>query len=116
MNQKKRKIVNVWVYTRVSSKQQYDSNHSLENQITSANTVGKEKGIIKSLMNLVTLMNLRKNDFTRKEFMKLINEVKRSRQKPFAIMIYKMSRFSRSGGSAIGLVNDLSSESGSSSY
>ena len=102
----KEKNNNVWVYTRVSSKQQYDSNHSLENQITSANKLA-EKRNYKITNEFGNTYESAKNDFTRKEFMKLINEVKRSRQKPFAIMIYKMSRFSRSGGSAIGLVNDL---------
>ena len=102
----KEKNNNVWVYTRVSSKQQYDSNHSLENQITSANKLA-EKSNYKITNEFGNTYESAKNDFTRKEFMKLINEVKQSRQKPFAIMIYKMSRFSRSGGSAIGLVNDL---------
>ena len=102
----KEKNNNVWVYTRVSSKQQYDSNHSLENQITSANKLA-EKRNYKITNEFGNTYESAKNDFTRKEFMKLINEVKRSRQKPFAIMIYKMSRFSRSGGSAIGLVNEL---------
>ena len=102
----KKKNNNVWVYTRVSSKQQFDSNHSLENQIASANKLA-EKRNYKITNEFGNTYESAKNDFTRKEFMKLINEVKQSRQKPFAIMIYKMSRFSRSGGSAIGLVNDL---------
>ena len=102
----KEKNNQVWVYTRVSSKKQFDSNHSLENQIISAKRLAEKKNY-KITNEFGNTYESAKNDFTRKEFMKLINEVKQSRQKPFAIMIYKMSRFSRSGGSAIGLVNDL---------
>ena len=43
MNQKKRKIIMFGIYTRVSSKQQFDSNHSLENQITSANKLAEKR-------------------------------------------------------------------------
>ena len=103
---KKEKNNQVWVYTRVSSKQQFDSNHSLENQILSAKRLAVKRNY-KITNEFGNTYESAKNDFTRKEFMKLISEVKQSRQKPFAIMIYKMSRFSRSGGSAIGLVNDL---------
>ncbi|MFT3901652.1 MAG: recombinase family protein [Niabella sp.] len=53
-----------------------------------------------------------KSDFTRKEFKHLISKVESSRKKPYAILVYKMSRFSRSGGSAIGLVNRLVDELG----
>ena len=102
----KEKNNNVWVYTRVSSKQQYDSNHSLENQITSAKKLALKRNY-KITNEFGNTYESAKNDFTRKEFMKLISEVQQSRQKPYAIMIFKMSRFSRSGGSAIGLVNDL---------
>lgn len=51
-----------------------------------------------------------KSDFTRKEFKRLIDRVTTSRKKPYAILVYKMSRFSRSGGNAIGLVNMLVEE------
>ncbi len=53
-----------------------------------------------------------KSDFTRKEFKRLIDRVQSSRKKPYAILVYKMSRFSRSGGNAIGLVNKLVDEMG----
>lgn len=48
-----------------------------------------------------------KSDFTRKEFSRLIERIIAKRKKPYAILVYKMSRFSRSGGNAIGLVNTL---------
>ena len=102
----KKKNTNVWIYTRVSSKRQFDDNNSLENQITTAKKLAVKRNY-KITNEFGNTYESAKNDFTRKEFVKLINEVKKSQQKPFAIMIYKMSRFSRSGGSAIGLVNDL---------
>ena len=102
----KKKNNNVWIYTRVSSKRQFDDNNSLENQITTAKKLAVKRNY-KITNEFGNTYESAKNDFTRKEFVKLIGEVKKSRQKPFAIMIYKMSRFSRSGGSAIGLVNDL---------
>ena len=102
----KKKNNNVWIYTRVSSKRQFDDNNSLENQITTAKKLAVKRNY-KITNEFGNTYESAKNDFTRKEFVKLIGEVKQSRQKPFAIMIYKMSRFSRSGGSAIGLVNDL---------
>ena len=102
----KKKNNNVWIYTRVSSKRQFDDNNSLENQITTAKKLAVKRNY-KITNEFGNTYESAKNDFTRKEFVKLIDEVKQSRQKPFAIMIYKMSRFSRSGGSAIGLVNDL---------
>ena len=68
----KEKNNNVWVYTRVSSKQQFDSNHSLENQITSANKLA-EKRNYKITNEFGNTYESAKNDFTRKEFMKLIN-------------------------------------------
>ena len=96
----------VWVYTRVSSKNQFDSNHSIENQIHYATRLAEKMGY-KITREFGNTYESAKDDFTRKEFTKLINEVKDSKKKPFGIMIYKMSRFSRSGGSAIGLVDDL---------
>ena len=48
-----------------------------------------------------------KGDFTRKEFRKLIETVRSSKKKPKAILIFKINRFSRSGGSAVGLVTEL---------
>jgi site-specific DNA recombinase len=48
-----------------------------------------------------------KDDFARPEFKKLISSVKSAKRKPFAIIVFKISRFSRTGGNAISLVNEL---------
>ena len=96
---------NVWVYTRVSSKDQ-KANSSLVNQISSAKEYAKENNyhIEKTFGETFESAS---GDFTRKEFSKLISEVKTAKNKPYAIMIYKMNRFSRTGGNAIGLVSEL---------
>ena len=47
---------------------------------------------------------------TRKEFQTLLNRVKKSRKKPFGILVYVISRFSRSGGGAVGIVDNLVEE------
>ena len=97
---------NVWVYTRVSSKEQYNKNNSVDNQKIAAVNYAKLNNYLITNTFGGTYESA-KDDFTRKEFTRLISEVKNSKNKPFAIMIYKMSRFSRSGASAIGLVNEL---------
>ena len=97
---------NVWCYTRVSSKRQFDTNSSIENQINHAKRLADKKGF--TITNeFGNTYESAKDDFTRKEFTKLIEHLQKSKQKPFGIMIYKMSRFSRTGSVAIGLVNEI---------
>lgn len=95
----------VWSYTRVSSKQQ-ESNNSLNSQIE-ANREYAKKNNLQITEEFGGTYESAKSDFTRKEFKRLIDKVSASRKKPYAILVYKMSRFSRSGGNAIGLVNTL---------
>lgn len=95
----------VWVYTRVSSKDQ-QSNHSLGNQRQFAENFAKRKNY-KIVNEFGNVYESAKDDFSRKEFSRLINEVKKSKNKPDAILIYKITRFSRSGGDAIQLINEL---------
>lgn len=104
-------IVNleVWSYTRVSSKEQSDTNSSLQRQME-ANKEFAQKINLNIVEHFGGTYESAKSDFTRKEFSRLIEKVKRSRKKPHAILVYKMSRFSRSGGNAIGLVSYLVDE------
>ena len=97
---------NVWLYTRVSSKEQYDTNESIKNQEQDAKDFA-DKHNYAITKTFGGTYESAKGDFSRKEFVKLINEVKKSRQKPFGILIFMVSRFSRTGGGAIGLVYDL---------
>lgn len=94
----------VWCYTRISSKQQ--SKKSLENQKNVSILYARKYGYNISNFFGGTYESA-KGDFTRKEFSRLINEVKKARIKPFAILIYKMSRFSRTGGGGISLTDEL---------
>ncbi|PHR50111.1 MAG: hypothetical protein COA32_01590 [Fluviicola sp.] len=101
----------VWSYTRVSSKEQFDTNKSVENQLDYAERTAK-KGNFVITQTFGGTYESAKGDFTRKEFKRLIDEVKKSKKKPYAILIFKMSRFSRTGGGAIGLVHQLIHEMG----
>ena len=96
----------VWLYTRVSSKTQFERNGSIETQLEESKSFA-EKNNLQIVKTFGGSYESAKGDFTRKEFKSLIEEVKRKRTKPYAILIYKINRFSRSGGSAIGLVDDL---------
>ena len=95
----------VWVYTRVSSRKQKE-NYSLAYQREEAEKFAAKKGyqITEYFGNQNESAS---KDITRKEFQALINRVKKSPKKPFGILVYVISRFSRSGGSAITIVEDL---------
>jgi DNA invertase Pin-like site-specific DNA recombinase len=95
----------VWCYTRVSSKEQ-ENNFSLQNQKEYAEKYAKEHGLILVRYYGGTYES-GKDDFTRKEFVNLINEVRKSKNKPYAILVYNMTRFSRSGGKSIAILNEL---------
>lgn len=96
----------VWSYTRVSSKDQFEKNSSVESQIAT-NKEYAAKYNYNVIHEFGGTYESGKSDFTRKEFKRLIEKVEKSRKKPYAILVFKMSRFSRSGGNAIGLVNYL---------
>ncbi|MDF2449436.1 MAG: resolvase domain protein [Bacteroidota bacterium] len=95
----------LWLYTRVSSKDQ-ELNRSLESQKDAAHKYAHENGYTLG-MTFGSTYESASGDFTRKEFMKLINEVRSARKKPFAILINTISRFSRSGGGGITLAHEL---------
>ncbi len=86
-------------YTRVSSKDQA-MNYSLNNQKEAAEKYAKENGYIIS-EHFGGTYESASGDITRKEFMRLIDKIKSSKKKPFAVLIYIMSRFSRSGGGGV---------------
>lgn len=96
---------NVMLYTRVSTKEQAD-NYSLKNQEEAAEAFAKKNGYIITDRFGGTYESA-SGDFTRKEFSRLIHEVKKARKKPYAILIFIMSRFSRTGGSGIALAVEL---------
>ncbi len=96
----------VWSYTRVSSKEQFDRNDSVERQMEANKEYALKHGF-EITESFGGTYESAKSDISRREFQKLIEKVESNKKKPFAILVFKLSRFSRSGGSAIGLVNYL---------
>ncbi|MCF8381782.1 MAG: recombinase family protein, partial [Bacteroidales bacterium] len=94
----------VWCYIRVSSQEQKD-NYSLENQKAEAKRFAESKGY--SLVNFFEEVESAKQDTTRKEFSRLFDDLRKTKRKPYAIIVFKMNRFSRSGGSSIALAVNL---------
>ena len=92
-------------YTRVSSKRQIEG-YSIEEQERNIREFAKAHDYY-----LIDVLGGKyesaKGDFTRKEFKRLYEMVTKMKPKPYAIAIKFISRFSRSGGGAIGLVEDL---------
>lgn len=105
-------IVNfdVWLYTRVSSRDQ-ESNRSLDSQNDEGHKYAQKHGYTITTTFGATYESA-SGDFTRKEFMKLIDTVRKAKKKPYAILIFTMSRFSRSGGGGISLAHELVDELG----
>lgn len=96
---------NVVIYTRVSSKEQADKNLSLETQRktiqdyvdrTGRNVIAYFGGTYESA----------KTD-GRKEFLRMLEFIKKSKGQVNEIMVYALDRFSRTGGAAIKLATDL---------
>jgi len=96
----------VYEYTRVSTKAQLENNSSIENQQAVLRAFVL-KNNLKVTASFGHTNESAKDDFARPEFMKLITKVRSEKKKPFAIIVFKISRFSRTGGNAISLVNEL---------
>jgi DNA invertase Pin-like site-specific DNA recombinase len=96
----------VVLYDRVSSKNQFENGTSIENQ---------RKNILSEIDRLGAICIKRfggtyesaKTDEDRKGFAELLSFIKKAKKKPFAIFVNDMSRFSRSGGSSIGIMGSL---------
>lgn len=95
----------VVIYTRISSIGQSD-NFSLSNQDKAIRDFCKEKGfiIIKEFGNI---HESAKNDENRKEFNNMLRFVKKQNSDFFGIVVFAIDRFSRSGGKAIGILENL---------
>ena len=95
----------VVIYTRISSVGQTD-NFSLSNQDKTIRDFCKEKGfkIVKEFGNI---HESAKNDESRKEFNNMLTFVKKPTNEIFGIVVFAIDRFSRSGGRAIGILENL---------
>ncbi len=93
------------MYTRVSGKGQFDKNESIETQKRSI-----EEYALKNNITIVSAFGdtyeSAKTD-ARKEFQRMLSFIKSSRGKVSTILVYKMTRFSRTGGKAISIADEL---------
>jgi site-specific DNA recombinase len=93
------------IYTRVSTKEQADNNLSLETQRKACDQFAiKNNLVVKGYFG--GTYESAKND-ERKEFNSMLSFVKRSRDKISTIIVYSVDRFSRSGGNAIYITEQL---------
>jgi site-specific DNA recombinase len=102
------------IYTRVSSKEQALKNLSLDSQMN----VIKEEVERYSLSVLATFGGTFESAKTdgRNEFNRMLDFIKKHKQKVTHIYVYTLDRFSRTGGAAIKLVNDLREKYGVEVY
>lgn len=98
-------IQNCVIYTRVSSKEQMDTNQSLEWQ--------KKYCLEYAIKNKLNILGYfggtyesAKSD-ERKEFNRMLKFVKASKEKISYILVYSLDRFSRTGDSAIYIASEL---------
>ena len=101
----------VWIYTRVSSIGQYNTNGSLDTQKEVSNEYARDNNL-EVVHYFGETYESAKDDFTREEFKRLIENIRKAKEKPLAILVYKINRFSRSGGGGIGLLNELVNQYG----
>jgi DNA invertase Pin-like site-specific DNA recombinase len=101
----------VLIYTRVSSKNQAENKNSLITQERVCAEYCKANSL-EILDFFGGTYESAKGDFSRKEFMKLIENATNRKPKPYGIVVWSISRFSRSGGNAIGILTKLVEDHG----
>ena len=105
---------NVVIYTRVSSKEQADKNLSLETQRKTIQDCVDRTG-----RNVLAIFGgtyeSAKTD-GRKEFLRMLDFIKKNKGLVNEIMVYALDRFSRTGGAAIKLATDLREKYGVNVY
>lgn len=107
-------LKNAVVYTRVSSKEQADNNLSLDFQ----KRVIEEYAQKQELSIISTFGGTYESAKTdgRKEFLRMLEFIKKNRGKVSHILVYTLDRFSRTGGGAIKLAQDLREKYGVSVF
>jgi site-specific DNA recombinase len=99
------KTTNCVIYTRVSSKEQADTNMSLTTQLKACELFAlKQQYQVKGTFG--GTYESAKND-ERKEFNKMLTFVKKSKESISYIIVYSVDRFSRSGANAIYIKEQL---------
>ena len=97
-------------YTRVSGKKQFDTNESIENQNRHINEFAQRYNL-EIVASFGDTYESAKTD-ERKEFQRMIDFCKRSKGRISTILVYKMTRFSRTGGKAISIADELRTKYG----
>lgn len=103
--EKSSEVLNCVIYTRVSSKEQMETNQSLEWQKKYC-----DEYAIKNKLNIKgyfggTYESAKSDE--RREFNRMLKFVKASREKIAYILVYSLDRFSRTGDSAIYIASEL---------
>jgi DNA invertase Pin-like site-specific DNA recombinase len=93
------------VYTRVSSKEQAENNLSLDFQRKTIEDYSQKQGL-PILSYFGGTYESAKTD-GRKEFLRMLEFIKKHKGKVSHILVYTLDRFSRTGGGAIKLAQDL---------
>jgi DNA invertase Pin-like site-specific DNA recombinase len=93
------------VYTRVSSKEQYDKNLSLDWQRKAIEEFAGRNGF--EIMNYYGGTYESAKTDGRKEFQNMLDFIKKQKGKVSHILVYLLDRFSRTGGGAIKLAQEL---------
>jgi site-specific DNA recombinase len=96
---------NVVIYTRVSSKEQADKNLSLETQLTAIDAYAQRNNLMVQAYFGGTYESAKSDG--RKEFMRMLNYIKKHKGQIKQLLVYSIDRFSRTGGGAIKLTTDL---------
>ena len=92
-------------YTRVSSKEQADKNLSLVTQKKAIEEYAQRNGI--SILSFFGGTHESAKTDGRKEFQRMLEYVRKNKGKISYILVYTLDRFSRTGGAAIKLAQDL---------
>lgn len=101
---------NCVVYTRVSSKEQFDSNNSIDTQIKLCQQFAINNNL-KIIENFGATYESAQSDQNRKEFNRMMEFIKsNSKLKIKKILVYNLDRFSRTGTSAIAIAEKLYKE------
>ncbi len=98
------------VYTRVSSKEQADKNLSLDFQMKTVMEYARKQGI-EILSFFGGTYESAKTD-GRKEFQRMLEFIRKNKGRVSHILVYTLDRFSRTGGGAIKLAQELRDKHG----
>ncbi len=96
---------NCVIYTRVSTKEQADNNMSLETQRKACEQFAEKQGYVIMGYFGGTYESAKTDE--RKQFNAMLSFVKKAKAKVSAIIVYSVDRFSRSGGNAIYITEQL---------